>query len=299
MHPQAAAALAEWNTGPSVVDPEFDILERRRLGRLAGMAETKEPVAAVEDIDANAVPCRLHLASEGAPVILHLHGGGFVWNDLESHDAHARRLSNRSGWSVLSVDYRLAPEHPFPAASDDVDSVVEWLKDNGAAHGLDTTRMAVLGDSAGGHLALVAAWRHPGLFTQMVLVYPCVDPRGAHPSYRELTGGLTAEEMDWFWDAYVPPGARDAPEMRLVEGDLSGFPRTLLLTAEFDPLVDEGEDLAQRLAEAGVPTVGTRYLGMIHGFYRLPDYFDASEQALRQIAGFLRSEAPSPTVAAS
>lgn len=294
MHPQSLEAEALWATEPSVVDEGFDIDARRREARVEGLAVTKQPVDTVVDVDAGGVPCRLYRTAEGAPLFVHLHGGGFVFGDLETHDAHCRRLARASGWAVLAVDYRRAPEHPYPAASDDVDRVVEWLVSDGRALGVDARRLSVVGDSAGGQLALVAAMRRR-VFTSATLVYPCVDPSGSYPSYRSETGGLTGAEMDWFWRRYLPIDAPEGSVAAAPEGsaepfaisaDLSGLPPTLVITAEHDPLRDEGEALAAAIAAARVRSVSTRYLGMIHGFFGNPEMFDASAVALSQVAAW-------------
>jgi acetyl esterase len=286
MHPQAIAAEALWATEPSVLDEDFDIDRHRADARAEGLAAVKEPLAHVLDVDAAGVLCRLYRPTEGAPLLVHLHGGGFVFGDLETHDAHCRRLARASGWAVLAVDYRRAPEYRYPAASDDVDTVVDWLTSDGPALGVDTTRLAVVGDSAGGQLALVAAMRRP-VFSSATLVYPCVDPAGSFPSYRSETGGLTGAEMDWYWHRYVPAaGAVGSAELFPVGADLSGLPPTLVITAEHDALRDEGEALAAAIAAAGVTTVATRYLGMVHGFFGNPELFDASPLALAQVSAW-------------
>jgi acetyl esterase len=122
LHPQAIRAEALWATEPSVLDEGFDIDRVRLDDRAEGLGATKQPVDVVADVDANGVPCRLYRPAEGTPLLVHLHGGGFVFGDLETHDAHCRRLAQTSGWAVLAVDYRRAPEFPYPAASDDVDT---------------------------------------------------------------------------------------------------------------------------------------------------------------------------------
>jgi acetyl esterase len=219
---------------------------------------------------------------------VHLHGGGFVFNDIDVHDATARRVANRTGMAVLSVDYRRPPEHPFPAAPDDVDSVLEWLAREGAALELDLPTYAH-GDSAGANLALVAALRHPGRFAGVVLIYPFLDPGAGFESYRTAADGFDAREAAWYWDRYVAPEQRTHPDVApLLSEHLGSLPPTLVITAEHDPLRDEGEELARRLAEEGVEVVGTRYLGQVHGFWRHPGDFDAAEPALRQVAGWLR-----------
>jgi acetyl esterase len=289
MHPQAIRAEALRATEPSFVDDDFDVDERRRTGRMEGLAEAKDPVEHVVDVDARGVPCRLYRPRPDAPVIVHLHGGGFVFGDLETHDAGCRRLALASGWAVLAVDYRRAPEHRYPAASDDVDTVIDWLRQHGGALGVDTRRLSVLGDSAGGQLALVAGLRRPAL-SACVLVYPCVDPSGSYPSFRAETGGLTGAEMDWCWEAYSPAGSRvDTAELfpLRARANLSRLPATMVITAEHDPLRDEGEALAAAIAVAGVTSVSTRYLGMIHGFWRNPQLFDASDVAISQVSAWL------------
>jgi acetyl esterase len=303
LHPQAAALAALWAEEPSVVDPGFDIESEREAARAAGLAEPRERVDHVADVDAGGVPARLYRPRVGADALVHLHGGGWVFGDLETHDAHCRRLANRTRRAVLAVDYRRAPEHPYPAASDDVDTAVAWLRHHGKQLGVRSSRPAVLGDSAGGQLALVAALRNPQFFSAAVLVYPCVDPAGAQPSYRTETGGLTAQEMDWFWGKYVPSANdRESPELNPLAADdatLTRMPPTLVLTAEHDPLVDEGERLAEALAAAGAPCVATRYLGMIHGFYGHPEVVDAAGAVLDHIAAFLDGSVSVAAVAAS
>jgi acetyl esterase len=288
LHPQAVAAEALWAEGPSVVDPGFDVVAERAAQRTEGLAEVGPAVEVVTDVDADGVACRLYRSSDRAPVVVQLHGGGFVLGDLETHDAHCRRLALASGSAVLSVDYRRAPEHRYPAASDDVDTAVDWLRLHGRSLEVDSGRISVTGDSAGGQLALLAALRRP-VFESVALVYPCLDPTGGYPSYRTESGGLSAEEMTWFWDSYLggdPPAAR-AAELQPLGADLAVLPPTLVITAEHDPLRDEGEALAVIAAAAGVRCVAARYLGMIHGFYRHPELFDASSAALGQVAAWV------------
>jgi acetyl esterase len=289
MHPQAIAAEAVWATEPSVVDEGFDIDSTRRQARAEGLAAAKEPIDHVVDVDAGGVPCRLYRPGAGLPLFVHLHGGGFVFGDLETHDAHCRRLAKASGWAVLAVDYRRAPEHPYPAASDDVDTVIDWLRSSGSTLGVDTGSLHVVGDSAGGQLALVAAMRHV-VFASASLVYPCVDPTGSHPSYRTETGGLTGAEMDWYWRRYLPQGVPDGvSELLPIGADLSRLPPTLVITAEHDSLRDEGEALAAAVAAAGAGAVATRYLGMVQGFFGNPEMFDASPQAVAQVCAWARA----------
>lgn len=292
LHPQAKAMLAQEEGDAPVCDSSTDIAAMREEARAAALTTSGEAVVTVRDLDAAGVPVRLYRpAADGdLPVIVHLHGGGFVFNDIEVHDAIARRLANRSGMAVLSVDYRRPPEHRFPAAPDDIDTVLGWLECEAPVLGLDRTRQFAHGDSAGGNLALVAALRHPGRFTGLVLIYPFVDARMRHASYDEAVGLWNRDEAGWYWEQYASsPADRGDPDFSPYDSDRLGtLPPTLVITCEHDPLRDEGEVLAARIAEAGVACVGTRYLGMIHGFWRHPEDFDAAEPLMRQIAGFLQ-----------
>lgn len=302
LHPQAVAALEEWSRGPQVTDPGFgpaDIEAMRTQALDEAALEAKEPVERVEDVDADGVPCRLYVpASAPAPgpapgpgVLVFLHGGGFVFGDLETHDAQSRRLANRTGLAVLTVHYRRPPEHRFPAAPDDVDTALSWLLGEGHAHDLDTSRVAVIGDSAGGNLALVASLRHPGLFSATVLVYPFLDPGTGLPSYDRPDGGLTRGEGQWCWAQYATRTDLADPDLAPLRSSPDRFAQigepVLIQVAEHDVLVDEDLLLARRLAEAGVGVRCTTYPGMIHGFWGNPEAFDASEEALAEAAAFL------------
>ena len=216
-----------------------------------------------------------------------LHGGGFAFGDLDTHDAQSRRLANRTGRAVLAVDYRRPPEHPFPAAPDDVDTALRWLGGHAAGLSLDPARTATVGDSAGGNLALVAALRNPDLVAACALVYPFVDATTSGASYAATDGGLTLGEAQWYWRQYA------ATPVDLLHGDLSPLgsdrlgsaPPTYVLVAEHDVLADEDRELARRI-EAGGGTVEVEtYAGMIHGFWRHPELFDAAEESLAALAG--------------
>ncbi|HEY0645610.1 MAG TPA: alpha/beta hydrolase, partial [Nocardioides sp.] len=200
----------------------------------------------------------------------------------------ARRMTNRGRRAVLSVDYRRPPEDPFPAAPDDLDTVVGWLRREGADPDL-AGPYAAHGDSAGANLALVAALRNPGFFRVVALVYPFLDPTGSFPSWSEgAASGFDASEAAWYWEQYARTEADfDDPDLApLLSDKLHTLPPTFVATAEHDPLRDEGEELARRLAEAGVETVGIRCLGQVHGFWRHAE-LTASEPLVRQVAGYL------------
>ncbi|MEO5711175.1 MAG: alpha/beta hydrolase [Nocardioidaceae bacterium] len=292
LHPQAVAALELWAQGPSISDPGFgpaDIATRRADALAAAALEPIEQVDRVEDLDADGVPCRLYTPNGAQRTILFLHGGGFVFGEVATHDGQARRLANRTGSAVLAVDYRRPPEHPFPAAPDDVDTALSWLLVNAGSRGLDLSRVVACGDSAGGNLALVAALRNPNALAATVLVYPFVDASMSGASYAAPDGGMTRAEAAWFWKHYArtPDDLLDPDLSPFVSDTFDGLPPTLVQIAEHDVLADEDHDLARRIAEADVPVETTTYAGMIHGFWRNPQLFDAAEEALAEIAGFL------------
>ncbi|MFC4786899.1 alpha/beta hydrolase [Nocardioides sp. MAHUQ-72] len=290
LSPQARAALAAVAGQTPVHDPSFDIDADRAASRAAAAQQPKEPVASVRDVDADGVPCRLYVPEGAHGVVVLLHGGGFVFHDVDVYDAPARRLANRSGAAVLSVDYRRPPEHRFPAAPDDVDTAIAWLDAHREQEGLRGP-VFVHGDSAGANLALVAALRNPGRFAAVVLVYPFLDPEAGYDSYRTEAHGMDAAEGDWYWQQYAASEADlRHPDLAPLRSDrLHTLPPTLVVTGEHDPLRDEGERLAAELAELGVDVVGTRYLGQVHGFWRHFQVFPQAEALTRQVAGFLRT----------
>lgn len=292
LYPQARAAVDAEAGEPRVFEVPAEIEDVRQAARLEAARAPREPVAEVRELLANGVRVRLYRPTTEAPlpVILHAHGGGFVFNDVEVHDAVARRFARRSRMAVVSVDYRQPPEHRFPAAVEDMDAVVSWIRDEGPAHGLDSGRVAAHGDSAGGNLALVAALRNPGTFKALALLYPFIDAQMRHESYATAAPGLwDRSEAAWYWNQYAgsPEDFSDPDFSPYDAPDLSGLPPTFVMSAEYDPLRDEAEHLAARVAEAGVPCVGVRYLGQIHGFWRHSDDFDAAEPLMRQVVGFL------------
>jgi acetyl esterase len=293
LHPQSDAALALWRLGPSVGDPGYadgDVAHQRELALEAAALEEKEPVDRVEDVDADGVPCRLYRPAGSTATIVFLHGGGFAFGDLDTHDGQSRRLANRTGMAVLAVHYRRPPEHPFPAAPDDVDTALSWLLVNAPSVGLDVAQVAAVGDSAGGNLALVAALRNPNAFAAAVLVYPFIDPRARFPSYARPDGGLTAAEAAWYWQRYArTPADYDDPDLAPIDSTgLGTLPPTLVLVAGEDVLADEDVELARRIDDSGGTVTLSTYPGMIHGFWRHPVLFDAAEESLAEIAAFLR-----------
>jgi acetyl esterase len=302
LYPEARAAVEAAALETPVWVEGYDVAAAREANRAFALAEVPEDVAEVVDLDADGVRVRLfrpaagtevgaQRASKGADpgLVLHLHGGGFVFHDVDVHDRPCRRLANRLGMAVLSVDYRLAPEHRFPAAPDDVDTVLDWLDHSGTE--LNRGPTFVHGDSAGGNLALVAALRHPGRFRAAVLVYPFLDPTAGFPSYElGATSAFDPREAAWYWQQYAATEADlsniDLAPLLSDSGRLGTLPPTLVVTAEHDPLRDEGEHLAARIAEAGGDVTCTRYLGQLHGFWRHAA-FPASEQLILHTCAFL------------
>jgi acetyl esterase len=294
LFPQARRAVEAGAAEVKVFEPGFDVAAAREQARALALRQAREDVERVDDVDAAGVPVRVYRPAgsvPGAPVVVHLHGGGFALNDVEVHDVVCRRLANRSGLAVVSVDYRRPPEHPFPAAPDDVDTVLGWLADAGAELGIGGPLLGH-GDSAGANLALVAALRHPGRFRALALIYPFLDPAGGSESYRTAADGFDPREARWYWDQYAGPAQQSDPDVApLLSEHLGTLPPTLVVTAEHDPLRDEGEQLARLLAEQGVTVVATRYLGQVHGFWRHVDLFDAAEPLMGQVVAFLRQHA--------
>jgi acetyl esterase len=278
--------------------------EEARAGmrqRTAGLGPV-EPVARVEDHAVPAEGGRIALraytpAGTGPfPVLVFFHGGGWVIGDLDTHDGICRALANHAGCLVASVDYRLAPEHRYPTAAEDAYAATRWVAANAARLGGDARRLAVGGDSAGGNLATVTALMArdrggPALALQL-LIYPVTHHAFDTASYRDCADGylLTREAMRWFWSHYLarPEDGRQPYASPLLAPSLAGLPPALVLTAEYDPLRDEGEAYAARLREAGVSVTLTRYSGMVHGFIRWINLADRSRAALDEMAAALR-----------
>ena len=255
---------------------------------LAPVRETRELLVPGPAGD---LPARLYLPEVDGPVptVVFFHGGGVGIGDLETHDDHTRLLCHQAGVAVLSIDYRLAPEHPFPAAYDDCLAATVWAIEHIDQLGGDANRVGVAGDSAGGNLAAAVALsaRDAGItLTAQLLLYPATDLREdeVHPSRLENAEGffLTADDMAWFGNAYTPTEAlRLHPRASvLLEPDLTGVAPAVLCTAEFDPLRDEGNAYAKALAAAGVEVRHTEFAGLIHGFYGLGVYVPAAAAAV-------------------
>ena len=242
------------------------------------------------------------------PILVWFHGGGWVLGDLESADPTARHLCQGAGCVVVSVDYRLAPETKFPGPAEDCYAATVWAAENAAAINGDASRIAVGGDSAGGNLAaavsLMAADRRGPAIAHQLLVYPVTDRNYQTASYIDNAAGymLARDAMRWYWDAYLASDADAAnPYAAPMQAqNLAGQPPALVITAEYDPLRDEGEAYGRRLREAGVDAAITRYDGMIHGFFGMVGVMDQSRVAVNQAADALQAafaNAPEPVAA--
>ena len=294
-----ADAMAALNLKPVEESTPEEARESMRA-RTAGLGPVEE-VARVADygvpVAGGEIGVRVYgPAGAGArPAVVFYHGGGWVIGDLYTHDGICRSLTNAAGCVVASVDYRLAPEFKYPVAAEDSYAALRWVVENAAALGIDPRRVAVAGDSAGGNLAtvvsLMARDRGGPPLAYQVLIYPVTDHRFDTPSYEENATGyvLTAAGMRWFWRQYLAReeqgGEPHASPLRAPS--LAGLPPALVLTAECDPLRDEGEAYGARLRDAGVPVTVTRYPGIFHGFFRMTRLLDQSRAALDEVAGAL------------
>ncbi len=278
-------------------------VEARRVTSemFASMRGAPEPVANVEDRKipgpAGELPVRIYTPSGSGPfpVLVFYHGGGWVIGDLESHDGACRSLTNGARCVTVAVDYRLAPEHKFPAAVEDCYAATQWVFENAASLNADARRLAVGGDSAGGNLAavvsLLARDRKTPPITMQLLVYPATD--GALDTYSHKTFldyFLTHEAVVYFWNHYVRTDAdKKHPHAAPTYADnLRVLAPALVITAEFDPLRDEGEAYGRKLREAGVPVTVTRYDGMIHGFFTMADILPAGKRAMAEACEALK-----------
>ena len=299
---EARAALAAREGAPPL--HTLSVAEARAASAASRVKpETPEPVARVEDLGipgpAGEIPVRLYSPGpdEQLPTVVYFHGGGWVLGDLDSHDPLCRALAKRAGAAVVSVDYRLAPEHKYPAAAEDAYTAVLWLNQHAAEWGADPTRIAVCGDSAGGNLSAVVSQMArdrggPELRAQ-VLIYPVTNCDFEVESYRangDGSMGLSEDGMRWFWRCYTrsPAEAAEPYASPLRADTLIGLPPALVITAEYDALRDEGEAYAARLDRSGVSTELVRYDGVIHGFVGQLATFPEGRQAVDRIAAFLR-----------
>lgn len=304
---QLVLALIE-RRGGNVPPGTHPLAKERAILRRQSMIGSGDPlpVKAVRDIQIDGadgkIGARFYSTPERGgphPLLVFFHGGGFVLGDLDSHDGLCRSLCVHAGVDVLAVDYRLAPEHPFPAAPDDARAAFEWAQANAADLGSDPTRIAVGGDSAGGNLAAVTAREMarslaPPPIAQL-LIYPTTDWTVKHPSHGIFGEGflLSSDLMDWFGVQYV--GSRANPELTdprlspLRAEDFSGLPPAVITTGGFDPLRDEGEAYAEALSSAGCEVLLRRFPDLVHGFASMSAVSPSARSALVEVGGMLRA----------
>lgn len=289
LHPQAIGLNALLAAQPSFpVGAHVD--EDRAAGRAAALALTDRPaIDHTEELDGGGVPCRLYRPHDGAPVALYVHGGGWVLHDLETHDAFCRHLATVTGWALLAVDYRRAPEHPYPAPLDDVQAAGRWLREHAGRLGVDGSFVPGIGDSSGANLIAGLLVRDPQALDFQVLLYPPVDALSDTASlHSEDTACLRAETMAWFWQAYAPGDLASHPEVSPLRAEnLAAHPPALIVSAEHDILRDQVEQYAALLARAGVDVRASRALGMVHSFWRQPTVFEASRALVRDVGATL------------
>ncbi len=291
-------------------------LRAERAARADAMAVLAGPLQEVARIEnrtipgsAQPIPVRVYwpVEAENLPALVYYHGGGWVIGSLDSADHTMRALANSSGCVVISVDYRLAPEHKFPAAVEDAGAALRYVAEHPGEFDIDPNRIAVGGDSAGANLAavlcLMARDNGGPKIAYQVLVYPVTDYADARPSMQEFAQGyfLTKPMMDYFWNHYLArPEDGSHPHASPIRAEsLAGLPPAIVLTAECDPIRDQGEAYAQRLRDAGVPVSLKRCAGMIHGFFNLAGVIDGGKEAIEDAGVALRSALNASAAAAS
>lgn len=283
--PAFASLLADPRSALRRLPPHVPLAMLRNGANAFMAAAPRPPIHAVTDLripDAGAARLYRPSAATGLPIVLFVHGGGFMLGDLETHDALCRTLAVAADAAVFAIDYRLSPEAPHPAALADIAAAYRAVPAIAATHGLDAARIAIAGDSAGGLLAASAALTLS--FSHVALLYPMMDHIQATESLRTFATGhmLTADFVAWAWEAY---GAGSP----LIGADLSDFPPTTIVTAECDPLRDEAEAFAARLRAAGRNVRCERFTGMIHGFAGMPQLTPRAQDAIDLLAARLRA----------
>jgi acetyl esterase len=280
-----------WETTPAQAREQF-----KWLCQLAD--PNASPIGKKEDIKATGplgpIPLRVYTpvasGSAALPAILYFHGGGFVVGDLDCYDGLCRTLANESSCRVISVDYRLAPEFPFPAAVEDCFAAARWVEENASDLGVDANRLAVAGDSAGGNLAavtcLLARDKGAPAIAFQLLIYPATKISSA-AAERSFKAGffLDSRTLEWFRNHYVPPGTEGDPRLSPLDAKtLTGLPPAYVVTAGFDPLRDEAIAYAEKLKQGGVKVIEVDYPTMIHGFFSMPGLIPLASEAIRAAA---------------
>jgi acetyl esterase len=315
LDPQAQALLEAINASGATPLHELPVADARARMRAAFIPRGNTPPPTIQNVEDTVLKIpggdlRMRLYRPGTgilPVALFLHGGGWTVNDLDTHDRLCRLLSGRSGWLLASLDYRRAPEHKHPAALEDACFAYRWLLDNAERIEARADCRAVVGESSGATMAagLTRLLQHTGapVPTYQVLAYPATDLPDRWPSYRERGDGYTLDrsQMLWFFDNYLPVDHEptDPYLFPLAAPDLEGTPPTLIMTAEFDPLRDEGRAYAQKLAAAGVPVEHVHADDQMHGFLLIDRAVGRAGKLIEQLADALAAHATSRRSAAA
>ncbi|HTC83720.1 MAG TPA: alpha/beta hydrolase [Rhizomicrobium sp.] len=301
LHPQAALAIQRAGDLPTDLSPaELRIAyERQRLTLLAQKPTVATTYQLSIPSDFGPIPARFYRATKDkkpCPLLVYFHGGGFMLGTLALYDTTCRRLAAQANCAVLSVHYRLAPETQFPGAVLDAYAATHWASDHAGLLNIDASKIAVGGDSAGGNLAAVVAQMAQDSqefkLALQVLIYPMTDQSRDYPSYQRNAKGymLTTAALHWFMDNYIPNVEDRTSPMAspMLRESLSGLPPALIISAEFDPLVDENEAYAERLKAAGVETDYECFAGMIHPFFTLGGVVEDSAKAEALVASALK-----------
>jgi acetyl esterase len=290
--PPIAVLLERVNAAPPLSSgtPEEGREALRTLYLLAARFVPQVEVGSVEDVTEGPVPMRVYRPSGDGPhpTLMFIHGGGFVIGDLEGYDAQCRVLCSRVGATVVSIDYRLAPEHPFPAGVEDALAAFDWVVAN------ESGPFAVGGDSAGGNLSAVVAQARSSELAAQLLLYPATDMLTERPSLEENGEGLllTRDDMEWFHGHYLGGDEALRSDPRVSPGlaeDLTGLPPALVYTAQYDPLRDDGDAYAAALSKAGVKVIHRRFDGLVHGFFALGPLSAAAQAAVDTVCDDLRA----------
>ncbi len=303
LHPQAKAFLDMLASSGAPPLEQLPLAEARAVrSEMVEASGPEEPVAEVQNRSipgpAGPIPVRVYrpVKKETLPALVFFHGGGYVICNLDTHDRVCRGLANASGCAVISVDYRLAPEHKYPAAVDDAYAATQYVAEHAAEFGVDPNRIAVGGDSAGGTLAtvvsLLARDRGGPPLKFQLLIYPLVDFYDESPSMQQYSKDhfLSREGMDWFRESYLPSreAGLEPSASPMNASSLQGLPPAMIITAECDPLRDQGEAYARKLQSAGVPVELKRYEGMIHPFFQFGGILDTAKVAMKDAASAVR-----------
>jgi acetyl esterase len=290
---QAAAGTKPPGTvTPDELRAQFERLSKEQWG------DVSDEMHSVEDADADGVPIRIYRpveSDEPSMALVYFHGGGWVVGSIDTHDGITRAIARRAGIVVVSVDYRLAPEHPFPAALEDAWTATQWVSNHADELKLDVDRIGVGGDSSGGNLAAVVARRgrdHAVPVALQLLLYPVINHAFDTPSYSYFSEGygLTRDGMRWYWEQYLGGSDGTNPDVSPSEiPDLRRLPRAIVVTAEADVLRDEAESYAQRMFLSTVETEGYRYDGMVHGFLRMAGKVERSNAAFDELAESIKT----------